>query len=326
MGVRATAKHFVEVNSPEELLEVVKYAKSIDLQFMVLGGGSNLLFVDDFDGLIIKNQILGIDIIEESDSEVVLKIGAGENWHSLVEKCVKEEWYGIENLALIPGTVGAAPIQNIGAYGVELVEVFESLEALDIEKEEQKTFSKNDCHFGYRDSVFKGELKNKVVITNVRLKLSKVSKINTSYVALKDNLDRKGISQPTIKDVFNSVVEVRKSKLPDPDVIGNNGSFFKNPVIPVFHFDELKQQYPEMPSYPVTEHLVKIPAGWLIDKAGWKGFRSGDAGVHEKQALVLVNYGNASGRDIYELSEKIKQDIVRKFEISLVKEVNLVMD
>jgi UDP-N-acetylmuramate dehydrogenase len=323
MGVKSIAKQFISIDDINEIPDIINYIESTHSDFLILGGGSNILFANDFQGLVIRNQIKGIEILKESESHVILKIGAGENWHSLVEKCVENEWYGIENLALIPGTVGAAPIQNIGAYGAEIVNVFVELSAFDIPSKSFKTYSKRECRFGYRDSIFKNELKNQVLITSVTLRLAKHGEINASYGALKTHLDQNGIDTPNIHDVYNAVIEVRRSKLPDPDEIGNNGSFFKNPVIPVFHYDELKQEYPEMPSYPVTEHLVKVPAGWLIDRAGWKGYRKGDAGVHAKQALVLVNYGQATGKELYVLSEQIKDDIESKYGISLVREVNV---
>lgn len=324
MGVQAFAKSFIPVNSMQEVSGAIHYVKSTMSPYLILGGGSNVLFVDNFDGVIIKNQLMGFDIISESEEEIILKIGAGENWHKIVEQCVNKNWAGIENLALIPGTMGAAPIQNIGAYGAELADVFVELEAFEISCEEKKIFNKNDCKFGYRDSIFKHDLKDKAIITSVSIRLSKMGEPNWNYAALKQQIDQKRINKPTIKDVYEAVIEVRESKLPNPDVLGNNGSFFKNPVIPVFHYDELKQEYPQMPSYPVTEHLVKVPAGWLIDHAGWKGYRTGDAGVHEKQALVLVNYGNASGSDIYMLSEMIRTDIDKKYGISLKREVNVI--
>ncbi len=324
MGVNAFASEFISIRNIQELIQLAEHLHTYTKPYLIVGGGSNLLFASDYDGLIIKNELVGIEILEESDSSVRLKVASGENWHNLVKYSVNKGWSGIENLALIPGTVGAAPIQNIGAYGVELVDVFYELEAFHLKSGELKTFSKSACQFGYRDSIFKRELKDEYVILSITIELQKEGIPNVSYHALSAHLSNKDIKVPTISDVFNAVIEVRQSKLPDPAVIGNNGSFFKNPVIPVFHFDELRRKYEDLPSYPVTEHLVKVPAGWLIEKAGWKGFRKGDAGVHEKQALVLVNYGNATGTEIFELSKSIQSDIEAKYGITLHREVNVI--
>lgn len=320
MGVSSKTSFFVEVNSVAQLKEAILFAKEKDLEILVLGGGSNVLFVKDFKGLIILNALKGKEFISETE----IKISAGENWHELVLFCVENKLGGIENLSLIPGSVGAAPIQNIGAYGVELQDVFVSLEALMIESGELKTFTKEECNFGYRDSIFKKSLKGKAVIVSVTLKLSKGKKVNTSYKALSDILADKGIKDPDITDISNAVIEIRQSKLPDPKEIGNTGSFFKNPVISSEHFNQLKSDYPEIPSYPITERQVKVPAGWLIDQAGWKGKRVGDAGVHEKQALVLVNHENATGEQIWNLAEQIRLSIYDKFDIALTPEVNII--
>ena len=320
MGVSSKAAFFAEVASVPELQEAIKFAKDKNLEILVLGGGSNILFKKDFDGLVIYNALKGRDFLSEID----LKIASGENWHELVLFCVENGLGGIENLSLIPGSVGAAPIQNIGAYGVELENVFSSLEAFMIDSGELKTFTKDECKFGYRESIFKKELKGKAVITSVTLRLSKDHTVNTSYKALSEKLLEKGISEPDIKDISDCVIEIRQSKLPDPKQIGNTGSFFKNPVISVQHFNQLKSEYPDIPSYPVTERQVKIPAGWLIEKAGWKGKRIGDAGVHDKQALVLVNHGNATGEEIWNLATEICLSISTEFEINLIPEVNLI--
>ena len=266
----------------------------------------------------------GESIVKEDEAHVYLKVNAGENWHKLVLSCVEKGWGGIENLSLIPGSVGASPIQNIGAYGVELKDVFDSLEALDISTRKIRTFSKGECNFGYRNSIFKNELKNKVVITSVTFKLQKNAEPKVDYKALVDLLEDKGIFSPTIKDVSEAVIEVRKSKLPDPAKIGNTGSFFKNPIISIALFEELKKEYKNMPSYKVSNNFVKVPAGWLIEKAGWKGVREGDAGVHAKQALVLVNYGKASGAQIWDLAMRIKASILKEFKIELTPEVNII--
>lgn len=320
MGLSSKASFFVEVDSVSDLKKAIEFAKEKDLEILVLGGGSNILFKSDFEGLVIHNALTG----KEFTSPTELRVSAGENWHELVLFCVENELYGIENLSLIPGSVGAAPIQNIGAYGVELESVFISLEALMIETGELKTFTKKDCKFGYRDSIFKRELKGNVVIVSVTLGLTKELKINTTYRALSEKLSEKGVIDPDIKDVSRAVIEIRQSKLPDPDEIGNTGSFFKNPVISTEHFNQLKIEYPEIPSYPITERQVKVPAGWLIDKAGWKGKRVGDAGVHAKQALVLVNYGNATGEEIWNLAKEICLSIHTQFKITLTPEVNVI--
>ena len=323
MGVKANAQFFVEIRSIEELKKALEFAVKGELPILVLGGGSNMLFVDDFNGLVILNKIEGIKIASEDKSDVIIEFGAGENWHKIVLYCIQNGFGGIENLSLIPGTVGAAPIQNIGAYGVELKDVFVSLDAFLINQGDLKSFSKSECHFGYRDSVFKKELKGKAIITSVRLKLSKQGKPNIEYASLEEKLSEQGVSNPTIEDVSNAVIEVRRSKLPDPNEIGNTGSFFKNPVISVNQFDELKTHHKNLPGYPISERQVKVPAGWLIEHAGWKGKRFGDAGVHSKQALVLVNYGNATGKEIWALAKDIVDSVYQKFEIRLTPEVNI---
>ncbi|HAH50836.1 MAG TPA: UDP-N-acetylenolpyruvoylglucosamine reductase [Balneola sp.] len=323
MGVSAKTSFFVEVCTIAELGEAIQFAEEKGLEILVLGGGSNTFFIKDFTGLVLHISILGKKFSSRED-DILVKVAAGENWHAFVLKCVEMGIGGIENLSLIPGSVGAAPIQNIGAYGVELEDVFENLEAFMIDSKEIRTFNKSECKFGYRDSIFKKELKGKAIITSVTLKLFRNGEVNTSYKALSVLLESKGLSKPTIKDVSDAVIEIRQSKLPDPKEIGNTGSFFKNPVISVQQFDLLKSEFPELPSYPVTERLVKIPAGWLIDKAGWKGKRIGDAGVHSKQALVLVNHGKATGEEIWNLAEEIRLSIKEKFDIMLTPEVNVV--
>ncbi|MBD3615525.1 MAG: UDP-N-acetylmuramate dehydrogenase [Gracilimonas sp.] len=323
MGLTAKARYFISISSVQQLQTLLADSQFQSLSKFMLGGGSNILFIDDYDGLIIHMDIKGIEIEREYKDCVLLKIGAGENWHELVIYCIEKGWGGIENLSLIPGSVGAAPIQNIGAYGVELEEVFDSLEAVNIETGEIQSFNKEECKFGYRDSVFKNELKGAYVITSVKLRLHKNPKINTSYKALSDALERKGISDPTVKDVSDAVIEIRRSKLPDPAEIGNTGSFFKNPVISKKQFNQLKIEYPEIPHYPAGEK-VKIPAAWLIDQCGWKGRRFGDAGVHKMQALVIVNYGKATGGEIWALAERIQHSVKEKFGVDLTPEVNIV--
>lgn len=323
MGVKASARYLAEVNSRDELTTLMESKNFRHLDKMVLGGGSNILFKNDYDGLIILNKIKGIRVVEENPEEIVLEIGAGENWHELVMYCVERGWGGIENLSLIPGSVGAAPIQNIGAYGVELEEVFVQLEAFLMEEGQFRIFKKEECNFGYRDSIFKQELKSKVVITSVVLKLNKKPEAVTAYRALEEKLEEKGITSPTIKEISEAVIEIRQSKLPDPAEIGNTGSFFKNPVVDPEVFARIQKEYPDIPHYPAGDQ-IKIPAAWLIDTCGWKGRREGDAGVHEMQALVIVNYGNATGQEIWALAEKIRASVKEQFGIALVPEVNVV--
>lgn len=291
---------------------------------MILGGGSNILLTRGFTGVVAKMEMKGLHTLSETDEEVLVSIGAGENWHQFVLWCVERGFGGVENLALIPGTVGAAPMQNIGAYGVELKEVFHSLEAYEIKSGKLATFYKEDCKFGYRYSVFKGGLKDKYVITKVNFKLKKKPEFNISYGNLKDTLDQMGVEELTLKNVSQAVINIRQSKLPDPMDIGNAGSFFKNPVIEKLHFEALEAQFPEIKSYPVDVDSVKVPAGWLIEQAGWKGYRYGDIGVHENQALVLVNHGTGRGRDIFKLSNDILKSVQNKFGIDLEREVNVI--
>lgn len=323
MGVHAKARFFASVTSVNELRQLLLQSDYKVIPKLMLGGGSNLLFVNNFEGLVIHLDIKGREVIEENEDDVLLKIGAGENWHQAVVYAVENGWGGIENLSLIPGSMGAAPIQNIGAYGVELEEVFESLEAIDLETGISKTFDKQGCKFGYRDSVFKNELKGKFIITHVTLRLNKAPEVNTKYRALSESLEEKGISDPNIKDISDTVIDIRQSKLPDPAEIGNTGSFFKNPVISKEAFKELQQKYPEIPNYPAGDE-IKIPAAWLIDQCGWKGKQVGDAGVHKVHALVIVNYGNATGEEIIKLAEKIRSSVFEKFGVELIPEVNIV--
>lgn len=324
MGLQTSARYFLEIHSAADVQEWLKSEWYPGTPFIILGGGSNVLFLEEsFEGIILKNCIKGIEVMQEDDSDILLKAGGGENWHKLVQHCVSHGWGGIENLSLIPGSVGAAPIQNIGAYGVELEEVFEQLEAVMLESGELRSFSREECGFGYRDSIFKKELKGKVFITSVTLRLKKNPVLNTSYRALQEKMDEKGIKEPGIKDISDAVIEIRSSKLPDPDEIGNTGSFFKNPVISRDKFQQLQSEYPAIPNYPAGDK-VKVPAAWLIDQCGWKGRRFGDAGVHRKQALVLVNYGNAEGKEIWELAGKIRQSVNDAFGIMLHPEVNII--
>jgi len=318
-GIHANAKRFVTVNSVKELKEIIATEKSVFL----LGGGSNILLTGDVEKLVIHLNTKGIIVNDFDENEVLVTAEAGENWHELVLWCVSQNYGGLENLALIPGNVGTSPIQNIGAYGVEIKDVFQQLEAIDIETGKTKIFTNADCDFGYRNSVFKNELKGKYIIVNVTFKLTKKNhNINISYGAIKDLLTDK--ETPSIKEIADAVITIRQSKLPDPKEIGNSGSFFKNPVISTDLFKELSEKHPEIPHYRISENEIKIPAGWLIEQCGFKGKRFGDAGVHEKQALVLVNYNNATGKEIYGLAQKIQQKVIETFKISLEIEVNII--
>lgn len=324
MGVKAQADYFISVKDITELKNALEFAKINKLPFLVLGGGSNMLFIDNFKGIVIYNQLKGVNKLDENDQKVILEVMGGENWHDFVINCVNKNYGGIENLSLIPGTVGAAPIQNIGAYGVEIKDVLQSVEYLDANTLEIKTITPDKCKFGYRNSIFKNELKGQIIITSIQLKLTKKPKINVEYRALRDYLAHNEIINPGIKEISDAVIAIRQSKLPDPKQIGNSGSFFKNPVVTANKFEELKDSYNDLPGYILNNKEVKIPAAWLIDKAGWKGKRKGDAGVHKQQALVLVNYGEATGNDIYMLSKEIQEDINAKFGIKLEREVNII--
>lgn len=320
-GIDATAAYFSEFATVDELQELTEYFS--DKEKLILGGGSNILFTKDYAGAVLKNTIKGIEVIDEDNEYIYIKAGSGEVWHQFVLYCIKNNYAGIENLSLIPGYVGASPMQNIGAYGVEIKDVFHSLEAFHIQDKATVTFTKDACAFGYRESVFKNKYKNQFVITSVIYKLYKQPRINIAYGAIAQELEKMHVNTPTIKDVSDAVITIRRSKLPDPAEIGNAGSFFKNPVIDANHFQKILAQHPDMPHYPAEENKIKIPAGWLIEKAGWKGFKKNDYGVHAKQALVLVNYGNAKGKEIYHLSEEIISDIYSKFDILLEREVNI---
>ncbi|MFT4761041.1 MAG: UDP-N-acetylmuramate dehydrogenase [Paraglaciecola sp.] len=319
-GINTKAKAFVEVFSEQELIEVLKQNTE---PIFLLGGGSNLLLRKDVEGLIIKNQIFGKKIIEEDDNSVVIEIGGGENWHEFVLWTLENGWSGLENLSLIPGTVGASPIQNIGAYGVELKDTFEKLQAIDLQSFEICKFNKSDCQFGYRDSIFKRKLKGKICITKVYFRLSKTPEISVSYGAIQEVLNQKNITQPTPKDVSNAVVEIRQSKLPDPAKLGNSGSFFKNPEIEKEQFLKVQKRFPNIVFYPLENGQIKVPAGWLIEQVGWKGKRIGDCGSHTKQALVLVNYGKATGAEIWDLAMQIQASVFEKFGIKITPEVNI---
>ncbi|NIJ55968.1 UDP-N-acetylmuramate dehydrogenase [Dyadobacter arcticus] len=323
-GLEAIAQYFVEVQSAEELTKILLDPEWRNTGKFILGGGSNVLFTRDIQALVIHPNIKGIFTVKEDDSFVWLKVGGGEVWHELVIYCVDHHYGGVENLSLIPGTVGAAPMQNIGAYGVEIKDVLESVEAVRISNGEKRIFSKEECHFGYRESIFKNEIKDQYVITGATFILNKNPVLNVAYGDVQKTLLEMNVSKPSIRDVSEAIVKIRKSKLPDPALIGNAGSFFKNPEILVGQYNMLKQTFPEMPGYPAPNDKIKVPAGWLIEQAGWKGYRDGAIGVHEKQALVLVNYGGATGYEIKKLSEKVQNSIEAKFGIRLGLEVNFI--
>lgn len=323
-GVDVKAKYFTSINTINELIEVTKTNVFKDLELLILGGGSNILFTKDFDGLVILNNIKGKEIIDQNQQSIFLKIGAGENWHELVMYCVDNGWGGIENLSLIPGNTGTAPMQNIGAYGVEIKETFVELEALEISSGKIVKFNNSDCEFGYRESVFKNKMKNQYIILNITLELKKNPVLNINYGDVKAILESQNIKNPDIKEVSNAIISIRQSKLPDPKKIGNSGSFFKNPIVSLNLLELIKKKYPNVVNYEINENEFKIAAGWLIERAGWKGKKFNNYGVHEKQALVLVNYGLANGMEIFELSEKIILDIKDKFGIKLEREVNII--
>ncbi|WP_439151481.1 UDP-N-acetylmuramate dehydrogenase [Winogradskyella sp.] len=322
-GIDVNASSYFNVTSTETLKLVLKEHKEQPLFF--LGGGSNMLLTKDIKALVLHLNLKGIDILEETEDTVTVKAMAGENWHDFVIWCLNKNFGGIENLSLIPGNTGTAPIQNIGAYGVELKDVFVSCETINIKDQTTRVFDKTECKFDYRESIFKQQLKGQYIITSVNLKLTKSNhKLHLDYGAIKQELEKCNIKEPTIQDISNAVIAIRQNKLPDPKEIGNSGSFFKNPIISVDQFKDLRQNFPEIPSYKISEKEVKVPAGWLIEKAGFKGKRFGDYGVHNKQALVLVNYGNAKGEDIYQLALLIKKTIKRLFNIEIETEVNII--
>jgi UDP-N-acetylmuramate dehydrogenase len=322
-GLDCKANQFICVRSVADLRYAINKNNGQHPIF-ILGGGSNILLTQQMiPNLVIQNGIKGIEIVEETSDYAVIAVGGGENWHQFVLWCVRKGLGGVENLSLIPGTVGASPIQNIGAYGVELKDVFLKLHALELATGNVEEFSLADCQFGYRDSIFKQALKGKFCISKVFFRLSKQPMVNTSYGAISDELAKKNIAQPTIKQVSEAVIAIRQSKLPDPAVLGNAGSFFKNPEISMTHFEQLKVQFPNIVSFSLPDGNVKIPAGWLIEQCGWKGKRIGNAGAYEKQALVLVNYGNATGQEIWALATQIAVSVKDKFNITITPEVNV---
>ena len=322
-GLNAYARYFVKVETIKELNE----ALSLDAypEKFILGGGSNMLLTKDLNCLVIHIAIKGIEVIDQQQNEVLVKAGAGENWHQFVLKCLDQDFGGIENLSLIPGNVGASPIQNIGAYGVEIKDVFESCEALNLHTNELITFTKKECQFGYRESVFKQDKKNRYVIVSATFRLTKTQhQLHMAYGAITTELENMGVANPTIQDISKAVISIRESKLPNPKEIGNSGSFFKNPVISIAHFKKLQANFPDIPSYAVSPNEIKVPAGWLIEKSGFKGKRFNDYGVHKKQALVLVNYGDAKGSDILNLALLIQKTIKQIFGITVEMEVNII--
>ncbi|MEO8823382.1 MAG: UDP-N-acetylmuramate dehydrogenase [Ginsengibacter sp.] len=322
-GIKAHSKLFSTFSSAEELEELLgeKPAESK----LILGGGSNILFTKDFDGFVLKNEIPGIDLVDENDEFAYVRAGAGVLWHSLVTFCVNNNLGGVENLSLIPGNVGASPMQNIGAYGAEIKDVFYELEAFHLEEKLLRKFRAEDCDFGYRNSVFKNKYKHQFAIVNVTYRLKKNPDFNISYGAIKEELDKMKVERLTIKAVSDAVISIRTSKLPDYSLLGNAGSFFKNPVVKKSKLNSIMDSLNDIkiPFYKIDEEYYKIPAGWLIEQCGWKGFRNGDVGCYSKQALVLVNYGNATGQQVYDLSEEIKISVEEKFGISLEREVNI---
>ncbi|HVM88342.1 MAG TPA: UDP-N-acetylmuramate dehydrogenase [Puia sp.] len=321
-GIDVRAKYFCQFDNTDELSEIL--LNNSEDSKLVLGGGSNVLFIKDIDGIVLKNEIKGIELIKEDAQYVYIKAGAGENWNRFVQYTLQRNWQGLENLSLIPGNVGAAPMQNIGAYGAEIKDFFYELEAFHLQEKKIFAFSLNDCAFSYRESVFKTKLKNKFVILNVTLRLNKSPKFNTSYGAINEELDQMGVTELTAQKISLAVMNIRRSKLPDPAEIGNAGSFFKNPSVDIAEFDELKKKFPAIIGHKNINGTVKLAAGWLIEQCGWKGFRRGDAGCHSQQALVLVNYGKATGKEIYDLSEEILQSVRKKFGVKLEREVNVI--
>jgi len=321
-GIEVEAKYFVAVTSVLELQQVLRLKDYPNK--LILGGGSNMLLTKDIDSLVILVTIKGIEVVQENVDEVLLKANAGENWHQLVQYTINHDFGGLENLSLIPGNVGTAPIQNIGAYGVELKDIFYSCETIHVSTGNIKTFNNADCNFGYRDSIFKSTVKGDYVITSVVFKLSKRDhQLKTTYGAIATQLEKEHIQTPTLRDVSEAVIAIRQSKLPDPKKIGNSGSFFKNPIISKSQIERLRHSFADIPSYPISETEVKVPAGWLIEQAGFKGKTFGNYGVHKNQALVLVNYGGASGSDILKLARLIQDTVLRLYDIEMETEVNI---
>lgn len=323
-GLDESAREVWVLQDEDDVIEFATDEAAVSNLKLILGGGSNLLLTGPIDGLVVNIALRGHQVVEESDDHVIVEVQAGENWHQTVLWTIQQGYGGLENLSLIPGQVGTAPVQNIGAYGVELKDHFVSLDGIELGSGTKKTYTLQDCQFGYRDSIFKHDLKGKFIITAVRFELTKWNhKIRTEYGAIQAELEKRGISSPSIKDVSDAVIAIRQSKLPDPQEIGNSGSFFKNPVVAQSEYERIQAEYPEVVAYPAGEGRIKLAAGWMIEKAGWKGFRRGDAGVHERQALVLVNYGEARGQEVYQLALDIIEDIDKRFGVKLTPEVNI---
>ena len=325
-GIDAQARFFASFSDQNDLAALLTPDSRLPTHDspLILGGGSNILLTGNINGWVLKNEITGIDIVKEDDEFVYLRAGAGENWHRFVLYCIDHNYAGVENLSLIPGNAGASPMQNIGAYGVELKDVFYELEAFHLLDKTLVKFNARDCAFGYRDSVFKNRYRNQFVILTVCFRLRKKPRFNTSYGAIAQELEKAGVQELSIKAISDAVIRIRSSKLPDPAVIGNAGSFFKNPQINNEQFQQLKRTFPAIVAYPMEDGSVKLAAGWLIEQCGWKGYRKGDAGCHAHQALVLVNYGNASGKEIYDLSTAILESVQQKFGVILEREVNVI--
>lgn len=323
-GIEVFCSYFTEVHSEEDFIALLQEPVYIQNKKLILGGGSNVLFTANFDGLVIKNNIKGIELVDETNTHVTLRVAAGEIWHDLVMWCINKNYAGIENLSLIPGCVGASPMQNIGAYGVEIKEVFHQLEALSMETGKKEIFSKEACEFGYRESVFKHKYKNRYIITAVNFILKKNPEINTTYGAISEELRNMQVQHPGIRDVSNAVMNIRRSKLPDPKETGNAGSFFKNPEVTADFYEQLKQRFPQLVAYPLASGGYKLAAGWLIEQCGLKGFAFNGAAVHNKQALVLVNKNHCTGADVYELSSLVLEKVFDTFGVTLEREVNII--
>jgi len=322
-GMDVYARYFGAFSTGDELAWLLGLPEFATHPPFILGGGSNILFRGNVENLVLKNEIRGIEKVNEDNDHVYIKAGAGENWHHFVSHCIEQDWAGLENLSLIPGNVGASPMQNIGAYGVEVKDVFHSLEALDLEEKTTRTFYREECEFGYRESIFKRKYKGRFAILSVTFRLDKTPRYHTSYGAITQELANMGVRELSIQAISQAVINIRSSKLPDPAVIGNAGSFFKNPEVSAAKEQQLRENFPGIVSYPLANGNYKLAAGWLIEQCGWKGYRDGDAGVHERQALVLVNYGQATGEEIYRLSERIEESIREKFGVTLEREVNI---
>ena len=322
-GIDVSSKLFSQAENEDHVRNVIQSTEFMRNSSLILGGGSNLLFTKNFDGIVLRNHIQGIEVIEETKEYVLVKVGGGVVWHDFVLHCIKKGWHGVENLSLIPGNVGASPMQNIGAYGVEIKEVFYELEAIHLQTGEIHYFNNSACEFGYRESVFKNKLKGQYLISRVIYKLSKKGNYTISYGAIEKQLESMGVQELSAKSISDAVIAIRQSKLPDPKKIGNSGSFFKNPIVDKSTYHMVKSNFPDVVAYSAGKGFMKLAAGWLIEKAGWKGKTFDNYGVHKHQALVLVNYGGASGKEIYDLSAEILDSIKEKFGVQLEREVNI---